>query len=208
MRDFGAKLVTDCKHEIIKHFATKDIDEVAEHILSVASNDFLDECLEKRLLTIEAKPLIQALARAERLGYEPSDIVEEGASERVIPSTSSGPQVAAGLSYPQQQQQQPKPQLPHPSSHTPGGRLQCLKCYRVFSHPSAYEYVSYPELRPPTPLSPKNPQSLDRGWLKLTCSISILPRMSAAEPLPLLKDSDLLASIVGKASQLLLACNT
>lgn len=140
VRDFGAKLVTDCKHQIIKHFAATDIDDVAEQILSVASNDFLDKCLEKRLLTIEAKPLIHALARAERLGYEPSDIVEGGASERVIPSTSSGPQVPAGHSYPQQPQKQ-QPQS-HPSSHTPGGRLQCLKCYRVFSHPSAYEYVS------------------------------------------------------------------
>jgi hypothetical protein len=78
----------------------------------------------------------------------------------VIPSTSSGPQVAAGLSYPQQQQQQQqqRPQQPHPSSHTPGGRLQCLKCYRVFSHPSAYDYVNYPLLRTPHPFFTPNPQ--------------------------------------------------
>lgn len=143
----------------MKHFTAKDIDAVAEQILQVASNDFLDKCLEKRLLTIEAKPLIHALARAERLGYEPGDIIEED-HERVIPNDGPEP-VPHRYPYPQQPQQQPQqhphqppppphaPQqpsphqqhIPQPAAYTPGGRLQCLRCYRVFSRQSTFDYV-------------------------------------------------------------------
>ncbi len=65
-----------------------DIDDVADIILSKASNRFLDAALDARLRTIEGKPLINALARAERLGYEAGDLVEEDqvrGQERVIP---------------------------------------------------------------------------------------------------------------------------
>ncbi|KAK1768032.1 hypothetical protein QBC33DRAFT_536038 [Phialemonium atrogriseum] len=158
VRDFGGKMVADCKEELMKHFTAKDIDAVAEQILQVASNDFLDKCLEKRLLTIEAKPLIHALARAERLGYEPGDIIEED-HERVIPNDGPEP-VLHRYPYPQQPQQQPQqhphqppppphapqqpsPQqqhIPQPAAYTPGGRLQCLRCYRVFSRQSTFDY--------------------------------------------------------------------
>lgn len=160
MSEFGAKMVADSKHELIKHFAAKDIDEVAEQILSVASNEFLDRCLEKRLLTIEAKPLIQALARAERLGYEPGDIVEAD-HERVIPNDN----YKSPYLYTQQQQQQdlaqqhppqqpgPKqpgpqqlgPQQPgpqQPAAYASTGQLHCSKCLRTFTHQSAYNLVN------------------------------------------------------------------
>ncbi len=86
MADFGNKMVSDCKHEVIRHFGTHDLDDVSDFIVSIASDSFLDKCLEKRLLTIEAKPLINALARAERLGYEQNDIIDfKNQHEQVIP---------------------------------------------------------------------------------------------------------------------------
>src|SRR3569833_907974 len=77
IRDFGSKMIQDGRLEIIQHFTTQDIDALADVILAKASSRFLDMALEARLRTIEATPLINALARAERLGYEPGDIVEE-----------------------------------------------------------------------------------------------------------------------------------
>ncbi|KAL1866758.1 hypothetical protein VTK73DRAFT_4550 [Phialemonium thermophilum] len=133
VKDFGAKLVADCKDDLVKHFRTSDVDDVAEHILSVASDDFLDKCLEKRLLTIEAKPLVRALARAERLGYEPGDVVDETERERVIPTHTSG--IPSGPQSPSVRvpQGEPTPAMGYSNM----GQLQCQRCFRVFSHPSA-----------------------------------------------------------------------
>lgn len=53
------------------------------------SNEFLDKALQRRLKTISARRLVNALAKAERLGYDVQDIVEERENSRpehVIPS--------------------------------------------------------------------------------------------------------------------------
>ncbi|KAH8198465.1 hypothetical protein TruAng_007397 [Truncatella angustata] len=76
IKDFGHKMVSESKHEVIEHFAAKDLDDVADIILDKASDEFLDKALEKRLGTIDARSLINALARAERLGYENSDAMD------------------------------------------------------------------------------------------------------------------------------------
>ncbi|CAK7236090.1 hypothetical protein SBRCBS47491_009517 [Sporothrix bragantina] len=126
IKDFGMKLVKNAKAEIVAHMSSADIDEVTNQILAQASDRFLDAALEMRLRTIDAKPLINALARAERLGYEPGDIVEEplGGQERVIPQD-----------MPQGVQQPPPP----PSAATPF-RRQCQMCSRLFSEEPPYVY--------------------------------------------------------------------
>lgn len=116
-------MVLESKHELISHFSTADLDDVSDAIINKASDAFLDKCLNARLLTIEAKPLITALARAERLGYNPADVVEEQ-HERVMPTTQAA-----------------RPPPP-PSQSTHAGRLQCMGCYRIFTHQAPYEYVS------------------------------------------------------------------
>ncbi|KAK3400212.1 hypothetical protein B0T20DRAFT_391743 [Sordaria brevicollis] len=121
VRDFGQKMVLESKHELISHFSTADLDEVADVIISKASEAFLDKCLAVRLETIEAKPLLTALARAQRLGYNPADIVEEQ-HERVMPTT------------------QPARPAPPPAQPSYPGRLQCMGCFRVFTHQAPYEY--------------------------------------------------------------------
>ena len=115
-------MVLESKHELISHFSQADLDEIADAIISKASDAFLDKCLNARLLTIEAKPLLTALAKAERLGYNPADIVQEQ-HERVLPTTQAS-----------------RPPPPPPQSYP--GRLQCMACFRVFTHQAPYEYVS------------------------------------------------------------------
>lgn len=125
IKDFGSKVVKNARVEFVAHLDTADIDEIGSLILAKASDRFLDDALEARLRTIDAKPLINALARAERLGYEPDDIVEEpvGGQERVIP------------------QNVPEPPPPMPGQAAPP-KKQCRMCNRVFDKEPPYVYVS------------------------------------------------------------------
>lgn len=75
--------------QIIDHCYPSNFDQNADRVLSKLSPDFLDRALARRLETIDARSLVNALARAERLGYDVSDIVVErapGKAEQVIPS--------------------------------------------------------------------------------------------------------------------------
>lgn len=129
-------MVAESKQELIGHFTTADLDEVADLIISKASDAFLDKCLEKRLLTIEAKPLVNALAKAERLGYDSNDMVQEDQHERVIPQEAYPGATAAANSFASGSA------APPPAGHPPRPPLQCHKCFRTFMHSSAYDYVS------------------------------------------------------------------
>lgn len=119
------------KRELIEHFSMYDLEELSDYILNKVSNSFLDKAMAMRLRTIEAKPLINALARAERLGYEPSDVVEETPTsgmfphERVVPGQQQAPATTA----------QAVPQDP--------GVLRCEMCGFVFPGPAAKEHVSH-----------------------------------------------------------------
>jgi hypothetical protein len=128
-------MVADSRNEIIGHFTSADLDMVADLIISKASDSFLDKCLEKRLLTIEAKPLVNALAKAERLGYDSNDIVQEDQRERVIPQEAYPGATAAVNGFPAGPAQPPQ--------HT----LQCMSCFRTFQYQSAYDHVSAPSKR-------------------------------------------------------------
>lgn len=130
-------MVAESKHELMAHFTTETLDEVADIIIGKASDSFLDKCLERRLLTIEAKPLINALAKAERLGYEPGDIVQDDQHERVIPQEAYPGAVAATNGH-HHQPSQPPPPYPQGTRN----QLQCMKCFRTFMHTSAFDYVS------------------------------------------------------------------
>ncbi|KAJ2901547.1 hypothetical protein MKZ38_001680 [Zalerion maritima] len=119
VKDFGSRMVSEAKDEFIKLFTTTDLDAVASAILEKASSSFLDKALEERLQTIEARPLINALANAGRLGYDPNDVVDEKNNERVFPSQK----------------------LNHvPGDRTTDGRWNCRMCGRYFQAESAYEH--------------------------------------------------------------------
>ncbi|KAH6976830.1 hypothetical protein EDB80DRAFT_738783 [Ilyonectria destructans] len=86
VKDFGSKMVKVSKEHIVRHLSAEDFDEVADLILAKVSPGFLDKALARRFETIPARQLVNTLARAERLGYDAQDIVNE---ERVMPSLHS-----------------------------------------------------------------------------------------------------------------------
>ncbi len=134
-------MVSESKHEVIDHFKTLDLDEVSDSILDKCSDYFLDKAMERRLKTIDARSLINALARAERLGYENSDVLDDQ-RERAVPP-------APMVNMSQSQHRDSIPSSHHrPLAHSPsGGRpahLQCRMCWRKFTSNAPYEYVRLP----------------------------------------------------------------
>ncbi|KAL1847527.1 hypothetical protein Daus18300_013928 [Diaporthe australafricana] len=78
MYEFSRAMVSAARSEMVDAMTPDYIDAMASRLLAKASNSFLDATLEFRLKSISPKDLINALARAERLGFQPSDIVTEG----------------------------------------------------------------------------------------------------------------------------------
>lgn len=141
IKDFGSRMVSESKHEIIAHLTPPDLDELADEILAKASDYFLDQALERRLRTIDARSLINALARAERLGYESSDILEDQKEKpsgfNPAPSFDPTPHpVPDANRRPQHRQSLP---IMQQGRGTPLV-LQCPLCWRQFDSPQPYEY--------------------------------------------------------------------
>lgn len=125
IRDFGTPLVAKAKHEIVDIMSPTDLDELADRILAKANNAFLDKALDKRLKTMESRRLVNALARAERLGYDLGDVTED----KDLPPEEFSP-LPAALSH--------SVTSPQPAaSHLP---MHCGICFRRFTHQSAFEY--------------------------------------------------------------------
>ncbi|ROW15281.1 hypothetical protein VPNG_03007 [Cytospora leucostoma] len=142
VRDFGQAMTVAAKYEIIDHMTTADLDQLADRILAKASNSFLDKALQLRIKTIEAVPLINALARAERLGYESSDVVEE-----------KGPAAPAAGAKPLQQHTMPgAPSPKHNANKVCGDFGEPIKA------PSTPAHSSTPPPRVPKPIpAPSTP---------------------------------------------------
>ncbi|KAI3329362.1 hypothetical protein HD806DRAFT_282894 [Xylariaceae sp. AK1471] len=166
IRDFGQNLVTEAKHEIATHLGPQDIDEIAGAILERCSDQFLDRAMEQRLKTIEARPLINALARAERLGYESSDILEDR-KEKVVPAAQMHSPVVNPVTGIQSQHRPPPaapaftrsslpPQEHQTSRHVPPTtELRCRLCWRSFEHTKPYEYHVQKQLCAKAPPDPR-----------------------------------------------------
>lgn len=137
-------MVKCSKFEIARHLDPQDLDDISDVICSKVSSNFLDKALTRRLETIDGRQLINALARAERLGYNAGDIIERNGNagpEHVIPSIPQvlppaiKANVVAGFQQPQpppqhrvvpvsqQAPQQAPRQAPKPAtpSSRPGG---------------------------------------------------------------------------------------
>ena len=67
-----------------EHVFVRLVEAYCEQLIKAASNEFLDLAMATRLKTINAKDLVVMLAKAERLGYEEQDIVDEE-EEDVVP---------------------------------------------------------------------------------------------------------------------------
>lgn len=143
IRDFGQKMTSEAKHEIASHLKPNDLDDIAAVLLEKCSDDFLDKALEQRLKTIDARSLINALARAERLGYENGDIIEDR-KEHVRPGLADGNSTP---SAPSVRSQPPpvapvRPSMSQPIQYASPTELQCRLCWRKFDQRKTYEYVS------------------------------------------------------------------
>ncbi|KAI5461014.1 hypothetical protein BGZ63DRAFT_405448 [Mariannaea sp. PMI_226] len=123
VKDFGARMIQVTKEHAVRHLKADDIDDVADLLLSQASSSFLDKALVRRLQSIPARQLVNALAQAERLGYNEHDIIKEGRNglEHVIhlqnPITFS-PQ--ANYTPPPISHTSHAPPLPHINQMAPG----------------------------------------------------------------------------------------
>ncbi|KAF4981131.1 hypothetical protein FZEAL_3001 [Fusarium zealandicum] len=140
VQDFGGKLVQTSKRQLITHLTAPDLDELSDIILARVSTQFLDRALARRLETIPARQLVNALARAERLGYDVQDIVGDH-DEHVIPSLHSltvQPDAAPA---------QPASSQPPASSAPPPMRMQHYQPHPTQPHPTQ-----------PHPTQPKQPQ--------------------------------------------------
>ncbi|KAK6864436.1 hypothetical protein PG995_000964 [Apiospora arundinis] len=154
IREFGRKMVSESQEAIIAHFEQADLDAVADTILDKASDDFLDKALERRLATIDARSLINALARAERLGYESGDANGDDGTTASPPLSTPTAQGNHSFQFQQQalQHAQAQAQYTHqqpPSSQNPlmppappkqQPNLQCPLCWRKFTAAPPYEY--------------------------------------------------------------------
>ncbi|KAL7912039.1 hypothetical protein GGI35DRAFT_444225 [Trichoderma velutinum] len=92
MQELGDKVLRSSKRDIAKHFRGEDLDEIADLIGPKLGIQFQDRVMATRLETIGAQDLINALARAERLGYHINDVVKKKpgpGAEIVIPSISA-----------------------------------------------------------------------------------------------------------------------
>lgn len=92
----GARLVQHSASQIAKHLKTAELDIIAPILLPKFSTTFLDKALALRLENIQAQQLVNALGRAERLGYDVRDVVTGNASgpprqEKVIPTANPIP---------------------------------------------------------------------------------------------------------------------
>ncbi|KAH7035249.1 uncharacterized protein B0I36DRAFT_90081 [Microdochium trichocladiopsis] len=151
--DVVAKTVKQLAHliapgsarHLIPQFHAPDFDALADDILNRCSDQFLDKALERRLQTIGPKALINALARAERLGYEKGDILDES-SERIIGGMPRPPLPLP----PKQHQQPPPPPPPHPNSAVPPApyvpqpqgmnTFRCTQCGDIFDDIGVYNH--------------------------------------------------------------------
>lgn len=142
VQEFGANLVQKSKRELLGHLNASDFDELADLILPLVSTQFLDRALARRLETIPARQLVNSLARAERLGYDAKDIVQEH-SEHVIPSLHSLPV-------------QPQPQPTGPLANTTLSTTQHYTPYVASqTPPPPMQYGNKPATQTPAKTSPE-----------------------------------------------------
>lgn len=95
----GSRLVANATAPIAKHLQTEQLDNIAPLLLPKLSHGFLDKALALRLETIQAQQLVNALGRAERLGYDVRDVVTgntapaqgQARQEKVIPTANPIP---------------------------------------------------------------------------------------------------------------------
>lgn len=156
-------MTTESRRHIVESLSPQELDEFADIIYAKASDHFLDKGMARRLETIKARTLVNALARAERLGYTFQDIVEErtaDGTELVVPSiqplTDSLQPARTAIVPPQsgsttrlavqpvveKRVSDPLPTANLPASLGPFGTARCSSCGRLCSGLRPLSHVS------------------------------------------------------------------
>ncbi|KAL7925112.1 hypothetical protein ACQKWADRAFT_285075 [Trichoderma austrokoningii] len=153
LSEIGNIIVKTSGREIAKHFGTEDLDQAADLFGPRFSPQFQDRVMAARLETIGAQDLINALSRAERLGYHINDIVQKQpgpGGETVIPSMSAVPPVPPHnggapppAMAPYQVQRPPPPPPPQPQPY--GGQMSRMT-HQAYQGPSQTPKRSAPAL--------------------------------------------------------------
>lgn len=98
----GHRMVKHAASQIAIHLKPENLDIIAPILLPKLSDGFLDKALALRLESIQAQQLVNALGRAERLGYDVRDVVSgnpmaPSRHERVIPAANPIPKPPANM---------------------------------------------------------------------------------------------------------------
>lgn len=163
-------MVKASKHQIVKHLSATDFDELDDAILPSVSNSFLDKALSRRLETISGHDLINALARAERLGYNVQDVVagnQGGRGEHVIPSLPPAnnhmPPIQPYAGQYHHHGPPPPPPPPHHQNHVPPpGHMQHPAHVQQPGHVQqpSHHYQNYNNANGMSNVSPKLPMHI------------------------------------------------
>uniref|UniRef100_L2FDQ0 Uncharacterized protein n=1 Tax=Colletotrichum fructicola (strain Nara gc5) TaxID=1213859 RepID=L2FDQ0_COLFN len=142
IRDFGQRIVSEGKADLVGWLKPADLDELADNILSKASDQFLDKALVTRLPKIEARRLVNALARANRLGYDANDIVE---NEHVTPTAPAQSSMQRPPAPGHRQRRQRRGRLNPmnvvvPKAPQDMNRPECTFCHRVFGNVESWTH--------------------------------------------------------------------
>ena len=156
---FGKDFVNHAKWEIMSQFTPALLAETEDLVVEKAPDSLLDKAMAKRLGTISARSLLNMLARAERLGYDESDIIDENTSSVSKPTDPSGQgvpnnytmestvQPASWTQPPPQSQPSPQPQ-PQPQPQTVDtDPLVCPLCHKRYLSQATRDHVSISVLR-------------------------------------------------------------
>lgn len=145
---FGKKFVNHAKVEIMSQFTPAMLAEIEDLVVEKAPDSLLDKAMAKRLVTIPARSLLNMLGRAERLGYDESDIIDENPGQ---PSKPAAPSVqgvpngymsgSTGQPAPQAQPQ-PRPQPSPQPQVVDADPLVCPLCYKRYPSQMTRDHVS------------------------------------------------------------------
>lgn len=120
IKEFGGRVARECSVEIASNWSAAEIDDLAPYILPRCGSAFLDRALETRFRTIPAQSLVNYLARAQRLGYEESDIVDNTTiPPMVVENNAPAQSQQPGRPETKEQTMAPTPRMSVPSSSGP-----------------------------------------------------------------------------------------
>ncbi|MBE3041634.1 hypothetical protein IMZ48_03450 [Candidatus Bathyarchaeota archaeon] len=74
---FGKKFVQEARWEVMSQLSPAAPQEMEKTVVDKAPDTLLDLAIQKRLPTIRPRPLLNMLAKSERLGYDASDIISD-----------------------------------------------------------------------------------------------------------------------------------